>query len=194
MMVENQARAVAGQQARMPGVQTPPRPSGSNLRRALKRLYSILGTLSMIALATIGFSGFFHCVYGGDGGCTVVVKESWSMHDTVVDWGEIEGEPVLRVIAEGHAPLIRAMVREGHIDAPFGDSDRNRSDIVTDFEGIKDRMCECTTKSCAESVNREFEDWLKRNEKAKGSARQQEDAKRIAEEYTRCMMSAMTNR
>ena len=65
------------------------------------------------------------------------------------------------------------------------------SKVVKEFEKIKDKMCECKDKECAESVNKEFEEWLKKNEKAKGSKGQQEKAKKVAEEYTKCMMSAM---
>jgi hypothetical protein len=65
------------------------------------------------------------------------------------------------------------------------------SPVVEEFTRIRDEMCECRNESCAESVNKEFEAWLQKNEKAKGSKGQQEKAKTVAEEYTRCMMSAM---
>jgi hypothetical protein len=64
-------------------------------------------------------------------------------------------------------------------------------DIVAEFGGIADRMCECRDKACAESVNREFEGWLETNESAKGSREDQEKAKKIAERFTKCMMAAM---
>jgi hypothetical protein len=65
------------------------------------------------------------------------------------------------------------------------------SKVVKEFEKIKDEMCACKDKDCAEKVNKKFEDWLKKNEKAKGSKGQQEKAKKVAEEYTKCMMTAM---
>lgn len=65
------------------------------------------------------------------------------------------------------------------------------SKVVKEFEKIKDDMCECKDKECAEKVNKDFEEWLKKNEKAKGSKGQQEKAKKVAEEYTKCMMTAM---
>lgn len=52
-------------------------------------------------------------------------------------------------------------------------------------------MCDCEDRGCAESVNAKFEAWLKRNEKVKGSVKQQERAKEIAVDYTKCMMEAM---
>ena len=67
-----------------------------------------------------------------------------------------------------------------------------QSTIVAEFAAISERMCQCKNRACAEQVNQEFEDWLKRNENAKGSQGEQEKAKKIAEEYTKCMMSAMT--
>lgn len=63
--------------------------------------------------------------------------------------------------------------------------------VVREFAVIKDEMCACSDKDCAEGVNKKFEDWLKANEKAKGSRSQQDKARAIAEDYTRCMMSAM---
>ena len=66
------------------------------------------------------------------------------------------------------------------------------SKVVKEFEKIKDEMCGCKDKECAEKVNKKFDEWLKKNESAKGSKGQQEKAKKIAEEYSKCMMSAMT--
>jgi hypothetical protein len=68
------------------------------------------------------------------------------------------------------------------------------SKVVKEFEKIKDEMCACKDKDCAEKVNKKFEDWLKKNEKAKGSKGQQEKAKKVAEDYTKCMMTAMAGK
>jgi hypothetical protein len=65
------------------------------------------------------------------------------------------------------------------------------SKVVQEFALIKDEMCACEDKDCAEAVNKKFEEWLTANEKAKGSKGQQERAKDIAEDYTKCMMTAM---
>lgn len=65
------------------------------------------------------------------------------------------------------------------------------SQLVSEFTAIKDEMCACKDKACAEGVNQKFEVWLKRNESSKGGRAEQEKAKAIAEDYTRCMMSAM---
>lgn len=63
--------------------------------------------------------------------------------------------------------------------------------VVEEFQAISNKMCACADSNCAETVNKEFEDWLRRNEKVKGTAAQQERAKTIAEQYTKCMMAAM---
>lgn len=73
--------------------------------------------------------------------------------------------------------------------APKTSADGSR--VVAEFSDITDKMCDCRDKPCAEGVNQEFEDWLKRNEKAKGSKAEQEQAKKLAERYTKCMMAAM---
>lgn len=65
------------------------------------------------------------------------------------------------------------------------------SRILAEFSDITDKMCDCHDKPCAEGVNKEFEDWLKRNEAAHGTRAEQERAKVIAERYTKCMMAAM---
>ena len=72
------------------------------------------------------------------------------------------------------------------------EEERESRNVVDEFSKITEEMCQCTTKDCAERVNKKFEDWLKENEKAKGSRGQQERAKKVAEEYTKCMMTAMT--
>ena len=56
---------------------------------------------------------------------------------------------------------------------------------------LRDDMCSCKNKVCAERVNRGFETWLKRNERPPGTATRQSAYKVIAQEYTKCMMSAM---
>lgn len=66
------------------------------------------------------------------------------------------------------------------------------SQIIAEFEVIKNDMCACRDKTCAEQINKDFEAWLKRHARAKGSKAEQEQAKKIAEDYTRCMMAAMT--
>jgi hypothetical protein len=63
-------------------------------------------------------------------------------------------------------------------------------DVVEEFNGLRAEMCDCEDQACAESVNARFEAWLKRNEQVKGSAKQQERAKAIAEDYTECMLEA----
>ena len=67
------------------------------------------------------------------------------------------------------------------------------STVVAEFADIKDDMCLCKDSQCAAAVNKQFEEWLKANEKAKGSEGEQEQAKKIAEDYTKCMMNAMAN-
>jgi hypothetical protein len=74
------------------------------------------------------------------------------------------------------------------------DEERESRNVVEEFSKIKDEMCQCKTKDCAERVNKKFEDWLKKNEKSKGSRGQQERAKTLAEDYTRCMMTAMAGK
>lgn len=70
----------------------------------------------------------------------------------------------------------------------------NNPDVVGQFAQISDKMCACADRACAESVNKEFDEWLRANESAKGSKSEQERAKKIAERYTRCMMAAMTGK
>jgi eight-cysteine-cluster-containing protein len=69
--------------------------------------------------------------------------------------------------------------------------DSSNEGVVKEFETIKTEMCACRDKACAEQVNKSFEEWLVAHEKAKGSKGEQERAKKIAEEYVKCMMVAM---
>ncbi len=67
------------------------------------------------------------------------------------------------------------------------------SKVVKEFEKVKDEMCACKDKECAEEVNKKFEEWMDKNKSAKGSQGQQDKAKKVADEYMKCMMSAMSS-
>jgi hypothetical protein len=64
-----------------------------------------------------GVSGFFHFVYNASGGFKVITKESWALHDTVVDWGDFQDKPIILLVHD-HAPLLRRLIQEGAIERP----------------------------------------------------------------------------
>lgn len=66
----------------------------------------VAGTLAM---------GFLHVVYGGGIGFTVVAKEEWELHDTFVDWSEIERMNLFEIAGSGHKGVVRALLREGYL-------------------------------------------------------------------------------
>jgi len=66
------------------------------------------------------------------------------------------------------------------------------SKVVKEFEKIKEEMCACKDKECAETINKKFDEWMDKNVNAKGSKGQKNKAKKIADQYTQCMMTAMT--
>lgn len=72
----------------------------------------------LVATALVA-SGFFHFIHGGQIGCAVLPKEEWGVHDTVVDFGELEQMSWLQVMGEGHVGVARALIRDGYIDPPI---------------------------------------------------------------------------
>ena len=66
----------------------------------------VAGTLAM---------GFVHVVHGGGIGLAVVTKEDWELHDTFVDWSEIEGMNLFEIAGSGHKGVVRALLREGYL-------------------------------------------------------------------------------
>jgi hypothetical protein len=66
----------------------------------------VTGTLAM---------GFVHIVHGGGIGFTVVAKEEWELHDTFVDWSEIEKMNLFEIAGSGHKGVVRALLREGYL-------------------------------------------------------------------------------
>lgn len=90
-------------------------------KRSSRRRGGIIGSLFTFGLVTV-VSGFFHCVYGGDQGFTVVEKEEWGFYDQFVDLDEIIGTPLITQV--GRARTIRALIRAGVLERPkFGRDD-----------------------------------------------------------------------
>ena len=53
----------------------------------------------------------------------MIRKEGWALHDTLVDWSDFEGKPIILLIHD-HAPLLRRMIAEELIQRPaFMDDD-----------------------------------------------------------------------
>jgi hypothetical protein len=71
----------------------------------------LLGAVFLISMAL----GFVHVVYGGGIGLTVVTKEEWELHDTFVDWSEIEEMNLFEIAGSGHKGVVRALLREGYL-------------------------------------------------------------------------------
>jgi hypothetical protein len=71
----------------------------------------VLGAVFVVAMAL----GFVHVVHGGGIGLAVVTKEEWELHDTFVDWSEIEGMNLFEIAGSGHKGVVRALLREGYL-------------------------------------------------------------------------------
>jgi len=67
----------------------------------------------------------------------------------------------------------------------------NGGDLIAEFGALTDEMCACKDKACAEATNARFDAWMNANADAKGSDDQKEKAKKIADRYTQCLMTAM---
>ncbi len=75
-------------------------------------------SLPLLGIVLFVGSGFFHCVHGGQVGCTVIRKDEWAVKDTFVDMDEVGRRSILEMIGEGRAPLLRALIREGIVQLP----------------------------------------------------------------------------
>lgn len=84
------------------------RPGGG---RGWKIAAIVLGAVFLMSMAL----GFVHVVHGGGIGFTVVSKEEWELHDTFVDWSEIEQMSLFEIAGSGHKGVVRALLREGYL-------------------------------------------------------------------------------
>lgn len=127
---------------------------------------------------------------GGDTGALPAIAALGAKHPGSALATDVElGANGLMAVAAGAGVLAGLAVPafQRYVEA----STQAAGGVVVEFEALADKMCGCADRGCAESVNRDFEAWLKRHETAKGSRQQQDKARAIAERYTKCMINAM---
>lgn len=106
------------------------------------------------------------------------------------------GSPLATDVSLGSNGMMAVLAGIGlvaGIAAPTFAADPPDAQLLAEFEAVKDKMCACADKACAEKVNRDFEQWLQRNQNTSPSASARQRAMKIAEAYTKCMMKAMSN-
>ena len=64
-------------------------------------------------------------------------------------------------------------------------------EFVGKLSKLKDEMCACKDKACAEKVSKEMSDWAEKASKTKASKEQEEEAMKIALEMASCQAKAM---
>ncbi len=65
------------------------------------------------------------------------------------------------------------------------------SKVVKDLEKIRDEMCACKDRDCAETAEKSYQEWTAANKKAKGSRSQRDDVEKALVEYRKCFVAAV---
>ncbi len=115
------------------------------------RSWKLVAVLLGILVAGAIMLGFLHVVHGGNIGFVVVGKDEWGLHDTFVDWGEIEEMSLLEVAGSGHAGVVRALVRSGHLPE-LEERLRRMREASEDIQRTADEPRQDTFRTDAESA------------------------------------------
>lgn len=79
------------------------------------------------------------------------------------------------------------------VDVDIGDPKGEKAATIKEFEALRDRVCACQDKTCAEAVSKDFDAFIKANQNAPTTNDDdQRELAKISESYVKCMMNAMT--